>query len=383
MRSVIPESFPDSRYIIGEVWEGFTFDGIEVDVMEVPNPALGRWYRDRDGTYYWGGGLREIREEAVELEVSRGFEAADALPQLLFDPNKMSWGHKMYDIPFIWKDLGTKGEGVTVAVIDTGIDTQHADLKANIHPLSKSFLGNPPDISDVDPKSHGTRMAGIIAGTGEGKVFGIAPAAKLLVLKATQKKFDADINKFIEALKFAASIPEIDIVSISYTLRNTDTFRQAIEECLAAKKIVLAAIGNGRDPEVPEDGDTFPSSYNSGALNIHGDEVIAIGAFDEQGKICGFSNSNKHLSFLAPGMAILTANINNSTKVEDGTSVSTAFTAGCLALMVSYCKLNNKPVSNCTKALLTTCDDLGPDIGHDSPSGFGIMNIRNAIARIK
>ena len=130
-RRIVPANFPDRDNIIGEVKEGFSFEGEEVAI--VPNPDLGKWYQDRDGSFYWGGGISEA------LRTGLLTPAVLTPARLLFDSSKMSWGHKFYDIPFIWNDLGTKGKGVTIAVIDTGIDENHADLISNIHPLSKSF----------------------------------------------------------------------------------------------------------------------------------------------------------------------------------------------------------------------------------------------------
>jgi len=381
-RTAIPAQWPEPNSIAGVVLEGFSFIGEKVSSDEIGFVATGSWYRDRDGYFYWGGGLLVIEEITA---VGGEPEARDLVPDgaVQFDPQKMSWGHQLYEIPFLWNDLGTKGKGVTVAVIDTGVDMSHEDLSPNIHPLSRSFVGDPKNIDDMDIKTHGTRMAGIIASAGKKKVFGVAPEARLLIVKATLKKNNASVSLFTDAIKFVTSIPEVDIVSISYTLENTPEFKIAIQNCIAANKLVVAAVGNLRDSDLPEDPDTFPSSYNTGKNNTRGDEVIAVGAFNKQGEVSSFSNFNSHLSLICPGEFVLTANGNNSVFNEDGTSISTAFTAGCLALMVSYSKMHNKPLIRCANAMLNTCDDVGPEIGHDKKSGFGKLNLRNAIARIK
>lgn len=383
-RSLVPVSLPDPSNIIGVVHEGFHFEGVEVDLAEIPNPALGKWYKDRDGSFYWGGGLTEVFEAAPELPTAAPelFEVGEAVAEIAFDQAKMSWGHQFYNIPFIWSDLGTMGKGVTVAVIDTGIDKTHPDLVSGIHPKSKSFIGTEDDITDRDTNHHGTRMAGIISGSGKLKIFGVAPEARVLVVKATLKKIGADVNQFTEALKFVTSIPEVDIVSISYTLGDKPLFKEAIQKCIDANKIIVAAIGNQRDNDIPVDPDTFPSCYNSGINNTLGNEVIAVGAFDQQKVISVFSNFNSHLSFIAPGESILTTNAGNGSILEDGTSIATAFTAGCLALMVSYGKLHNKTVRDCAKAVLNSCEDLNPG-GHDSKSGFGFLDLKKAISKIK
>lgn len=366
-RKVIPSFLPDPNNIVGVVNENFTFEGEEVTV--VPNKALGKWYMDRDGYFYWGGGLQKTLDSAPSSKWS-------------LDVNKMSWGHGYYDVPFIWKDLGTSGSGVVVAVIDTGIDVEHNDLKSQIHPLSQSFVKGISSISDEN--GHGTKMAGIIAANGANKVYGVAPEAKLLILKGTIHMGGVNIEEFSNALNFAASLPEVDIISISYSFVdlgvNESTFlHNAIEKCINAKKIIVAAIGNIHkdNPDSP----TYPACYNNPFPQT--DSLLAIGAFDQSRNVWSDSNWSTHLRCLLPGETILTAARNNSITKDTGTSIATAFASGCLALLISYSKNNTKPLENCVPAILTTCDDIGNNVGFDYASGLGLVNLRNAISKIK
>jgi len=350
------DDMADTKNVMGDVRMGFEFESVETETHR-----SGTWYKDSDGYYYWGGGLKEIN----------GMDSSAKIP---FDPNKMSWGHKWYDIPFVWDNLQTKGKGITVAVIDTGVDRTHPDLIGNIHPLSKSFIG---DITDND--GHGTNMAGIIGAGGNSLVYGIAPEVKLLIVKAAENVRGADPKLFASALNYVTGIPEVDIVSISNGFFVDDPdLKTAIQNCISAKKIIVAAIGNGRDiigkPDGPDD-DTFPACY---------DNIIAIGAFDQQGQICNFSNWNGHLAFLAPGdYSVLTTGINHTAMMGAGTSIATAFTAGSLALLLSYAKDQNLLPLDCLQAVLNTCDDIGNAIGKDIQSGNGRMNLRNAVAKLK
>ena len=226
-------------------------------------------------------------------------------------------------------------------------------------------------------------MAGIIAASGSNKVFGVAPASKILIVKATIETNGVNLKTFANAIDFAASVPEVNIVSISYSFLFDDPdIKKAIKNCLDAKKIVVAAIGNMHILKTP-DADTFPSSYNNGPSPNTG--VLAIGAFDQKGALCSFSNWNNHLTFLAPGdFKVLTAGKGNTITNGSLTSIATAFTAGCIALMVSYLKANNpQNIMACIKALLDTCDDIGSTTGFEVQSGYGRMNLRNAIAKIK
>ena len=374
-RKVIPASLPDLNNIIDVVRKNFIFEAEIVSKQEMPLTVHDKWFRDKEGRFYWGGGLKDLSEISTQPFPA---VSAEVLGGIQFDPAKMSWGHKFCNIPFIWSDLETLGKNITVAIIDTGIDETHADLVNNIHPLSKNFIQDGGPISDSD--GHGTSMAGIIGATGKNKVFGVAPEVKLLIVKVMQEARGANPKVFAKALDFVSNIPEVDIVSISSSFLTDDQdLRTSIQTCLSANKIIVSAIGNLRDfisiPQGP-DHNTFPACYNG---------VIAVGAFDQSGEVLkNVSCWNEHLSFLAPGdFSVLTTGLNNTTKMGKATSIATAFTSGCLALILSYARQKAIPFKDCVKAILESCDDIGTVIGKDIQSGNGRLNIRNAITKIK
>ncbi|HEY4148740.1 MAG TPA: S8 family serine peptidase [Chitinophagaceae bacterium] len=324
------------------------------------------WIKASDGFHYWA-------DDSVLTKVP-----------IAFDPTKMSWGHQLLDIPGIWARQGTTGRNCVVAVIDTGIVTANKDLSPNIHPLSKSFLPGDSSLEDSDPDNHGTKMAGIIAATGKNIVYGVAPEAQLLVIRATKTTTEFNLSLFTAAMNYVAGLKEVDIVSISYAFPENDQgFQQAVQACLDANKIVVAAIGNIRSPMpgVNIDPDRFPAAYNNGYPSSKG--VMGIGAFDSGKQLCTFSASNAHLSCLAPGdFSILTTGPGDAPVNGSMTSIATAFTAGCLALMISYAKLKGSGSSpDFIPALLNTCDPMGA--GSFSPqSGYGRINLKNAFLKI-
>ncbi|WP_439585682.1 S8 family peptidase [Dyadobacter bucti] len=371
-RSFPVDSFGDKRNIVGVVKDKYEFEG----EIERTN-ALGDWYKDRQGYYYWGGGLQTKAAASVG-----NFD-------IPFDPVKMSWGHDYCQIPFIWNDLQTFGEQVTVAVIDTGIDHTHSELASNIHPDSISLVNNPTGkkfrddpASIADSDGHGTQMAGIIGARGNGRVYGVAPNVKLLVIKATETGavLPRNIKLFAEAVNYAASIAEVDIVSISYAFSLDDSnLITAVDNCLAKDKIVVAPIGNTRNSSKTIDGNRFPANYPG---------CLAIGSFDPRGNlttVSAWNNKMRAFGMLAPGDdTVLTTSLNNSINPNGAfTSIATAFAAGALALMVSYAKQHSKNVAHCAGFLVGTCDDLGETIGPDEKTGSGRMNLRNAISKLK
>jgi subtilisin family serine protease len=329
----------------GRLYDGGDFENIRT------------WYKDAADNYYWSG----------------GFAKTKAVMPVAFDPAKMSWGHERYNLPFIWGKLKTTGEGITVAVIDTGVDTLHQDLAKKIHPLSKSFLSDAKDIQDID--GHGTGMAGIIGASGRAKVYGVAPGAELLILRASEHQFGADAKLFAKALDHAAGIDAVDIISVSTVLPDHPDLKQAIVRCHAKGKTVVAAIGNNRNISIPEgpDPDTFPACY---------EHVIGVGAFDRSGNLVSFSNWNQQVDLLAPGdLQVLTTTLHNSSGPGGGTSIATAFLAGCLALLFAHVK-DKKRRMKCIEAIFSTCDDVGPTLGPDIRTGRGLLNLRNAIAKL-
>jgi subtilisin family serine protease len=376
--------FSDKRNVIEVMNKGYAFEV----AGEIVNSA-GTWYADKEGYFSWAGGLGEFPHPAA-VEVSTAYGISEPTP------DKMSWAHRFCNIPSIWDRFKTYGEGVTVAVFDSGIDVAHQDLKTNILDSSTNMIDGSAHIEDSD--GHGTKMAGIIAGAGADKVFGVAPGAKLLVVKATEKELQDDLPYFTRAAEYISSVPGVDIVSISYAFtcsnydvacrQKADAFQQAIQKCIDSHKIVLAAIGDDHypDPQKPDgtDPDSYPACFNNGLPFKKG--VLAVGAHGQDGKLCSFSNRNRHISFIAPGDdSVLTTGLNGSSAMGAKTSIATAFSAGCIALMLSYLKQKRQPIdiAKCMDALLTTCDPVENTTGPDNGSGHGRLNIVKAFEKIK
>lgn len=350
---------------------------IEMDGFEDKqnHKGVSKWYfklnAKNEKQWYWGGRLEEV--------INKGLLAAPADAAVIdyfnlpFMPGKMSWAHEMFEIPFIWEDLQTAGSGVTVAVIDTGID-KHGDL-TNIHPKSQSFVADDKELTDRN--GHGTSMAGMIGATGQHVVFGVAPQVQLLIAKGTKQRVAIKPKEFAAAIDHAASIAEVDVVSISYTLNDDPDIKAAVNRCLTAGKIVVAAIGNDGSSKA-----RFPACYNKNIKNDIG--VVAVGAFDQKGNRFSVSNFNEHLTLLAPGdREVLTAVRDNKANYSCCTSIATAFTSGVIALMLSYQKKHLPQKINCIDALVEGVDKIRPEVEFDNEHGFGRLNLRNAISKIK
>ncbi|MFE3036647.1 type VII secretion-associated serine protease mycosin [Streptomyces canus] len=226
----------------------------------------------------------------------------------------------------VWKI--SKGKGVTVAVIDDGVNAEHQDLEGNVL-QGKDFIDGDNDASPADD-DHGTGMASIIAGHGHGAggadgVMGLAPEAKILPIRVNLD----DGSGFSDEIRYAVD-RGARVINISMTLVDTQYENSASPADLAAinyalNKNVLVVAGAGNDgigPDLP-----FPA-------NAPG--VVAVGGVDKSGRYWANSNYGPEVMLTAPATRIVTAGApGNRLRIGDGTSDSTAFVSAAAALLRS------------------------------------------------
>lgn len=250
----------------------------------------------------------------------------------------------------------TEGDGVTVAVVDTGVRADHPDLRGAVL-KGFSALGSGDGRKDV--RGHGTAMAGIIAarGRGDGRgLLGVAPAAKILpVGPATSPLVVTDAVKW--SVEHGAQV-----INLSIGVLDDEELARAVQEAAAADVVLVAATGN--DGEEGLKGD-YPAAYPG---------VLAVGATDRAGRIASFSHRGPHLDLVAPGVDITVANgeAGGDYGVVDGTSTSTAIVSGAAALIrAEYPKLSAAEV---VRVLESTATDKGP-AGRDDTYGYGALDV--------
>ncbi|MGY1452491.1 S8 family serine peptidase [Streptomyces sp. SS8] len=209
----------------------------------------------------------------------------------------------------LWKV--SKGKGVTVAVIDSGVKPTPGLTGRLLD--GKSFTTADADVHE-DETGHGTEMAALIAGSGAGNTLrGLAPEAKILPLRThvTPGLFRSH-DTLIEAIRYAAR-SDAKIINISQGLsgvsnETADELQEAVDEANKRGKLIFAAAGNdGRRVK----NDDFPAVLPG---------VVPVGAVDETGTVADFSNYGHHLVFSAPG-------------VPGGTSQASAIASASAALI--------------------------------------------------
>ncbi|OPH56227.1 hypothetical protein BC351_29105 [Paenibacillus ferrarius] len=257
--------------------------------------------------------------EIDQLKNDSSVESVEPDIQLQAATQTMDWGVSVINATYAWNS-GYTGKGIKVAVLDSGIDTQHEDLSVA---GGVSFVDY--TTSYDDDNGHGTHVAGIIgAKNNETGVVGVAPDADLYavkVLDATSKGYLSDV---IAGIDWAVD-HNIDVINLSMaTSVDSPALHRAVDQAYDNGLLVVAAAGNAGNKEGTGDSIQYPAKYNS---------VIAVGAVDQNRQRAPFSSTGSELEVSAPGEAIYSTYLNNGYKISSGTSMASAFVTGELALL--------------------------------------------------
>jgi subtilisin len=254
--------------------------------------------------------------QMVEVKVS-DFKVEQIVPTR---PGQViDWGVQMVEAPLAWTK--TRGEGVKVAILDTGVDISHPDLIPNIKHGLNFTGGNSNDF--MDRAGHGTHVAGIIAGVDNNiGVVGVAPQAELYIGKVLGDDGSGSIQAICEGIVYAVQ-SKVDVISMSLgcTADPGDMLHRAIKYAYDNGVVIVCASGN-------ESGRVdWPGAY---------DEVLCVGAVDDRRNIAYFSNFGQSVDVAAPGVEILSTYPVQQYARLSGTSMATPVVTGCVALLISH-----------------------------------------------
>lgn len=247
--------------------------------------------------------------------------------------NETPKGVDLIQAPTIWED-SNQGEGIVIAVIDTGIETDHPDLKDQIidgRNFTSDYEGEPSIFEDNN--GHGTHVSGTIAASlNDDGVVGVAPKAKILSLKALTGDGSGEYEWIINAINYAVAWrgpqgERVRVISMSLGgPEDVPELHEAIKNAVNHDVSVVVAAGNEGDNNEDSFEYSYPGKYN---------EVIQVGAVDHNLTLAPFTNNNEEIDLVAPGVEVVSTYLGQKYASLSGTSMATPHIAGAIALLIN------------------------------------------------
>ncbi|PFJ29172.1 S8 family peptidase [Bacillus thuringiensis] len=260
-----------------------------------------------------------------------------------------------------WK-RGITGKGVKVAILDTGVEFYHKDLKIEGGiSFVKEVLDNGTLSKGYDDfNGHGTHVAGIIGAKNNNiGTVGVAPDSKLYAVKVLDGSGDGTIEDIVAGIDWCIT-NRMDVVNLSIgSPEGSPTYQAIVKKAKEKGVIVVAASGN--DNLKDNSGVDYPAKYP---------EVVGVAAVDKYNKHADFSSVGPEVDVAAPGVSILSTYVGGKYEYMSGTSMAAPYTTGVVALYKSaYPKAK---VEDILKVMYTNIVDVDRK-GFDNKTGRGLV----------
>jgi thermitase len=294
----------------------------------------------------------------------RDFIASSAfVPNDPYVQNGSEWHLNKIQAPQAW-DLATGRSTVIIAILDSGVKSDHPDLAARML-AGYNFVSN--SNNTADDSGHGTAVAGAAAALGNNGigVAGVGYGCSILPVKVLDASGYAAYSTIASGINYAAN-QGARVISISIAgSSSSSTLQNAVNYAWGKNCIIVAAAGNNGSPT---------AMYPAACANVMG-----ISATEADDTKASFSNYGSHIAVAAPGNIIWTTQNDNTYPYGGwwGTSLATPVVAGLAGLVASAnASLSNSQIVAIIK---NNADDLG-SAGFDTSFGWGRINARRAVA---
>ena len=318
--------------------------------------------------------LLQQKKRALEKDPAVRSVSYNFIYRAAYTPNDEKFGRqyglKRIEAPLAWSE--TRGGGVDIAVVDTGISNSHPDLRAKIA-KQRNFVGPTDTPSAEDDNGHGTQVAGVAAAStnnGEG-IAGACPGCRLLIAKSLDASNTGSADDIAEGITWASK-NGAEVINLSLAAEEVDdpVLKRAITRAQRKGAVVVAAAGNyGRNS-----GTVYPAAYGG---------VIAVAATGKDNRRYSRSSVGDWVDVAAPGVSILSTKRPTRYGGASGTSFSSPFVAGVAGLLVAQ----GRPADETRRRIIFSARDLGArgrdkEYGRglvDAAAAFGVRNTRPQI----
>ncbi len=311
--------------------------------------------------------------------IAAGPASADIVRQ------RQLWVLDALNVPAAWQV--TQGRGVTVAVIDSGVDPDVSDLAGSVI-TGPDLTGVHTPSSNPNWGAHGTWMASLIAGHGHGRdgssgIMGVAPEAKILSIRVITDRTDPGYSAYqaeppgrgqhelAAAIRYAVK-HHAKVISMSLGYNQPSLIvRAALQYAMTHNVVVVASSGNSGDAQTSRGQGHAPYSFPADYPG-----VVGVAALGRSGRPAYFSSDNLSVQVAAPGVGVPAQGRGSQYWVVSGTSPACALTAGVAALVRSeYPRLTAPEVR---RAIMWSTSNRPPG-GYDDEVGFGRVDAYSAL----
>jgi len=295
------------------------------------------------------------KEKDIEAATNNTFETASA---------SFKNAYSMYETGVRFVHKTTKGNGITICMVDTPVDIFHPSLaNAFVETLDLFEI----DETNASSMLHGTTVAGVLVS--QNQHIGIAPQAKLVAVGAFKAEGSSPDNLRGSSSDVAKALDacierDVDVINLSFTGGKDSLVERVINKAINKGIIVIAAAGNGGN---------WGSTIYPAAIP----GVLTATAVDQDKVLFDMADKGLFVDYAAPGVDILTIAPNGKYKLSTGTSIATAHISGIVALLLS-----RKANKNIDDVMKQTATDLGKP-GRDQEYGDGLVSASRALAIIK